>query len=526
MYQVFSLKYRPNTFDEVVGQSHVTQTLKNEIKYLRIANSYLFSGPRGVGKTTTARIFAKALNCINGPTSEPCNSCQQCKNIQLVNSLDVLEIDGASNRGIDEIRQLRERVRYASSQGKYKIYIIDEVHMLTDEAFNALLKTIEEPPSHVLFILATTAPYKLPLTILSRCQRFSFRKITPSAISEKIKSIASLESIEIDDSACSFIAKFVDGSLRDAISMLDQLIPYANGKIKITDIQDLLGLPPQSIFFELTSSIIKREPSSILALAQDVLNRQGIAPKELISGLINHLQTIFLLKTGVSANDESTKAYAEQVSLLKTSHILRLVEFLFDTEKNMRNALSEEIYLQQALVRASICTQTSIDDILAQFEQLEPRKQKTSVTEPIIAKPSTKPTTKVYSPEHKSDSQVAEIDSAQEKTPKNIQQIWKTLLHQLAEKRPSLESFVAQSVPVELSEGKLLLKYKNDFFKSKVEGNLSFLEEELVSIVNKPIHIVEYSNISKSNPKKSLLKEPIVKTTIEMFNAEIVTTHR
>ena len=525
MYQVFPLKYRPKTFDEVIGQTHVTQTLKNEVKYARIANSYLFAGPRGVGKTTTARIFAKALNCVNGPTPEPCNSCQRCKEIQLVNSLDVLEIDGASNRGIDEVRQLRERVKYAPSHGKYKIYIIDEVHMLTEEAFNALLKTIEEPPSHVLFILATTAPYKLPLTILSRCQRFNFRKVSPTSIAEKIKNIALLESVEIDDSACSFIAKFVDGSLRDAISMLDQLIPYTNGKIKTTDIQTLLGLPPQTIFFELTDYIIKRDSSSMLTLTQDIIN-QGIAPKELLSGLINHLQTIFLFKTGIPIDNESTSAYNKQVSLLKTPHILRLIKFLFDTEKNMRNALSEETYLQQALVRASICTQISIDEILAQLGSASKSHGDTdkilSDKSPMTPKESKSSDQPVKTKDQFPVSHPPLRGEPQEE-PTNLQQIWKSLCQKLtAEKHSSLESVIAQITPLELNDEKLLIQCANDFLKAKIEKNLSFLEDALNEIVSKPIHII----FEPSKSKKSLLEEPIVKTTIEMFNAEPVTTHK
>jgi len=527
VYQVFPLKYRPKTFDEVVGQSHIVQTLKNELKYTRIANSYLFTGPRGVGKTTTARIFAKALNCINGPTPEPCNSCPQCKEIQSGSSIDVLEIDGASNRGIDEVRQLRERVKYAPSHGKYKIYIIDEVHMLTQEAFNALLKTIEEPPRHVLFIFATTAPYKLPLTILSRCQRFNFRKISPSLISERIKNIAKLESIEIDNPACSFIARFVDGSLRDAISILDQLTPYTNGKIKITDIQTLLGLPPQTLFFKLTDSIIRRDPSSVLTLTQDTI-AQGIAPKELLSGLINHLQTIFLIKTGAHIDEGYKETYTNQASLLKTPHILRLIKFLFDTEKNMRYALSEEIYLQQALVRASICTQTSIDEILAQLELQKPSVARVYSSSESSSLPtrevSDMGSDEVHPPQSRSNLKVATTPahSDQQEPSTSLQQIWKSLLQKLADEKPPLESFVAQTMPVELNNGKILLQYKNDFFKAKIEENLPFLEGELTKIVNKSVHILFESPI----PKKSLLEEPIVKTTVEMFNAEPVTTHK
>lgn len=478
MYQILPLKYRPQTFNDVVGQPHIIQTLKKELKYSRIANAYLFAGPRGIGKTTTARIVAKALNCVNGPTPEPCNSCDRCKEIQGGNSLDVLEIDGASNRGIDEVRQLRERVKYAPSRGKYKVYIIDEVHMLTEAAFNALLKTIEEPPKHVVFIFATTAPYKLPLTILSRCQRFNFRKISPTAICEKIKAIAQLESVEIDNSACSVIAQFVDGSLRDAISIFDQLIPYTGGKVKANDVQTLLGLPSQTLFFELTDAIIKGDSAAILTLTQTVLN-QGVGTTELLSGLINHLQTLFLIKTGVAPDNPQN--YATQAELLETSDILRIINFLFDTEKYIRTALSQEIYLQQALVRVSMCAQPIIERVMDKFaeDKLMPIQEEQKI--------------------------------------EDAQKLWRMLHHKLG---PSLESIVAQATPIELNNGKLVIQCKNDFIKTKIREKLTLIEDELAKIANSPINIV----FEPPQAKKNLADEPIVQSAIKIFNAKLVQT--
>ncbi|MDD5437493.1 MAG: DNA polymerase III subunit gamma/tau, partial [Candidatus Omnitrophica bacterium] len=215
-YIAFARKYRPQTFDDIIGQSHVTTTLKNAISQDRVAHAYLFAGPRGVGKTTAARILAKALNCEKGPTTKPCNTCASCKEITQGSSLDILEIDGASNRGIDEIRNLRDNVKFAPAKGKFKVYIIDEVHMLTPEAFNALLKTLEEPPKHVKFIFATTQAHKVPPTILSRCQRFDFRRIGSAQIVENLKKIVGAEALEINDEALGLIARYSDGGMRDA----------------------------------------------------------------------------------------------------------------------------------------------------------------------------------------------------------------------------------------------------------------------------------------------------------------------
>jgi len=247
-YVVIARRWRPQQFNEIIGQEHVSKTLSNAIANNRIAHSYIFTGPRGVGKTTTARILAKAVNCEKGPTPHPCNECASCKAITVGNSMDVLEIDGASNRGIDEVRNLRENIRYAPTQGKYRIYIIDEVHMLTKEAFNALLKTLEEPPEHAMFIFATTEIHRVPATILSRCQRFDFRRIPLKTIMEHLRRICDGEKIDIQEEALLQIAKKADGSMRDAQSILDQLISFSGNKIAFEDVAQALGVIHQDLF--------------------------------------------------------------------------------------------------------------------------------------------------------------------------------------------------------------------------------------------------------------------------------------
>ena len=255
-YIVFARKWRPQNFDEVIGQEHVTKTLKNAFNSGRIAHAYIFSGPRGIGKTSTARILAKALNCQKDISTNPCNKCSTCSEIAKGTNLDVLEIDGASNRGIDEVRQLRENIKFSPTSSRYKIYIIDEVHMLTIEAFNALLKTLEEPPAHVKFIFATTQPHKVPSTILSRCQRFDFRRIPIVQIVQKLKEISKAEHIKIDEKVLVAIAKACEGSLRDAESILDQLTSYGRDTISLKDVSSVLGLIEQDVLFEFAKKII------------------------------------------------------------------------------------------------------------------------------------------------------------------------------------------------------------------------------------------------------------------------------
>jgi DNA polymerase-3 subunit gamma/tau len=265
-YQVFARKYRPQTFDDLVGQAHVTRTLKNAVEQNRLAHAYLFVGPRGIGKTSTARILAKALNCVNGPTVKPCGTCDSCKEITQGNSLDVLEIDGASNNGVEQVRELRDNVRYAPSKGHFKIYIIDEVHMLTSAAFNALLKTLEEPPAHVKFIFATTEPQKVLPTILSRCQRFDLHRIPANLIADHLQFIARNEKVTLEPAAAHAIAKVRDGGLRDAESMLDQLVAFCGENIAEHDVLNVFGFTSEQTVASFTEKILSGGTAEALEL--------------------------------------------------------------------------------------------------------------------------------------------------------------------------------------------------------------------------------------------------------------------
>ena len=290
-YQVTARKWRPQVAEDVVGQSHVTTTLRNAIATNRLSHAYIFSGPRGVGKTTTARILAKAINCLHAQNADPDNTCDICREITEGRSVNVFEIDGASNRGVDEIRNLRESVRYAPAKGKYKVYIIDEVHMLTKEAFNALLKTLEEPPPYTLFIFATTEIHKVPATILSRCQRFDFRRISIQEIIGRLRYIASEEKIIIDDNALLLIAKRADGSMRDAQSIFDQIISYCGEKIVAEQIIQMLNVVDEETFFRTTEIITAKDAKAALLLVDMIVNR-GVDMREFLQGIIEDRKSV------------------------------------------------------------------------------------------------------------------------------------------------------------------------------------------------------------------------------------------
>ncbi|HYR44897.1 MAG TPA: DNA polymerase III subunit gamma/tau, partial [Terriglobia bacterium] len=297
-YQVIARKFRPQVFEDVVGQKPIVQTLKNAIQMDRIGHAYLFSGPRGVGKTTTARILAKGLNCARGPTITPCNECASCQEISSGKSIDVFEIDAASNTGVDNIRELRESAKYAAARSRYKIFIIDEVHMLSTSAFNALLKILEEPPSHVVFIMATTERHKLPATILSRCQQFIFRMISPGEIQAHLRQIAVREGVKIDDRSLSYIVKASEGSMRDAQSLLDQIISFSGQEVVDEDVRDVLGFIPGEILARTLDALADRNSKALLEDVGIVVD-QGLSLQQYVRELIGRIRDLLILKLGL-----------------------------------------------------------------------------------------------------------------------------------------------------------------------------------------------------------------------------------
>ena len=372
-YQVLSLKWRPQTFNEVVGQDHVTHTLTNAFKKDRVAQAYLFTGPRGVGKTTTARLVSKALNCLNSP-GDFCNSCSNCTEITDGRNMDVLEIDGASNRGIDEIRNLREMIQYTPMNAQYKIFIIDEVHMLTTQAFNALLRTLEEPPKHGKFILATTDIQKVPATIISRCQRFDFNRITVSDIIDHVGTILQAEKVTIDDESVKALAAKADGSMRDALSILDQLIAYCGDKISFDDSTVVMGLIPHDTFFNVTRALKAKDVKSIVQLLHET-RMLGISAGELTIGLNKHIRNLLLASVPEALdiydmNLELKERYGIVSKEWDRRDLLRIAGILTDIEPKIQRATQPYILLEMMCLKLiEMDSSVSLENLLKQLKR-------------------------------------------------------------------------------------------------------------------------------------------------------------
>ncbi len=386
-YLVLARKYRPQTFEDVVGQTPVSRTLANALSSNRVAHGYIFSGPRGVGKTTTARILAKCLNCETGPTTTPCNKCDACVSIsQGTSTDDVLEIDGASNRGIEQIRELRESAKYTPARSRYRIYIIDEAHQITKDAFGALLKTLEEPPAHVIFMMATTEVQKIPAPILSRCQRFALRPISSDLVFKHLKEICAKEKVKVDDAALADIVRFVEGSLRDALSLLDQALVFSPKGITATTVRELLGLLPLELIRDFADTIHQGDPSAILKAVDDAV-RNGIDLTQLAKDLQSHYHNLLLAKAGVEdafkVDDAGARKQAERFDFPALERNIRLLSRLLD---DMRTSETPRALFEVSVLRLG---QKTVDPRLV-MERLE-KLAASAPAAPAVSAPTAAP---------------------------------------------------------------------------------------------------------------------------------------
>jgi DNA polymerase III subunit gamma/tau len=556
-YQVTARKWRPQTFAELVGQEHVARTLQNALRHSRIAHAYLFTGTRGVGKTTTARLLAKALNCEMGPTADPCNQCSLCQAITLGSSLDVLEIDGASNRGIDEIRDLREKIRYAPTRGRYKIYIIDEVHMLTEHAFNALLKTLEEPPPGVVFIFATTEPQKVPITILSRCQRFDFRKLASAEIAGCLGKIAEQEGIQISAAALHRVARRAEGSLRDAQTLFDQVIAFCGAQVPDGEVALLLGLAGEEQILHLMQAVVARDPRAVLEALSHLLQR-GHDARELCRQLLECVRDMIVVKVGTSVPSVLDRSPAELEGLQKLGaqvaieELHTLFELLAATEMKVRDSTQPIWMLEVSLVKlASLPHLQSLSTLIARLEALERRLGQIAGgetpplpspmnhvrdTEPSLATPATTTTHDMPPP---AEPPAAPVVSDQPTSAADITQ----KIIESASTRP-LGWILEQHCKLQLADTALeIIFHGNNRMARELlhEGEtLQTLQqivrtvvgrEMAVRIIDTPEPNDEAAPPARSNPPPadtltSLARAPIVRETLELFGGRILDIRR
>ncbi len=567
-YLVLARKWRPQTFEDVVGQNPITQALQNAIATKRVAHAYLFAGPRGVGKTSVARILAKALNCQEGPTPHPCDRCSFCQEIRDGISVDVLEIDGASNRGINEIRELRENVKYLPSKNKYKIYIIDEVHMLTPEAFNALLKTLEEPPPHVIFVFATTEPHKIPLTILSRCQRYDFKRIPSASILEQLKKIAAREGMEIGDPGLHLIARQAQGSMRDAQSLLDQVLSFSGPKVSEEEVIEALGIIDRKILHETIQSLAEGEGERLLRIVEEVYTF-GYDLKEFcgeVAQLLRDLLVLKLLPRGsqeasglMDLPEEEIRDLAVQAEKFSREEVHSLFRALLAAHEETARSAFPRLILEMTLTRlARRKPVLSVEEVLEKLRAMEERLlARGGIAAPPPSLPAARPTVdrpavpEELEEEEEKAEEVPEAAGTLEEpggeTAAGLsgrsQEIWGEFISFAKKKKPPFASLLEHGQPLILEESRLEVGYpKKSFYLERMQetDNLNFLENLSREFFKRNLKVkvtgvsaeallrgpVPESPGEKKNSKREkeeeALNHPLVRDAIHVFGGRVV----
>jgi len=537
-YLIYARKYRPKTFDEMIGQKTVVQTLKNAIKSNRVAQAYIFSGMRGVGKTTAARIFAKALNCQHGPTPTPCNKCEFCKSVDEDRSVDVLEIDGASNRGIDEVRSLREGVKYKPIHSRNKVIIIDEVHMLTDPAFNALLKTLEEPPSHTVFIFATTEFHKVPATIISRCQHFEFKKISQRDIINHLLDITQKEKIKISAAGLNLIAEAADGSLRDAQSLLDQAVAFSGEVINDEDLKEILGTISREILFEFSSMIMEEKADAVFLLVDRLIER-GFDLRYFYKELIQHFRNLLLVKSIegpqelIPLNEEEIDSLKKEAQKASSEDILRYLSVLQQGEQGLKYSSHPRIYLEVLLVK--LCHFKKLVPVTDLIKELENLKGE------ISAKTHQNTGLEVESrtEEEKGPNTIPNVQEEEKVIPRERvkkEEIIKEAIKVLQKEKSSLAAMLAQYSSFKLrdraekgSAGTLEISFSGGkkFYLDALQKEMKLLERIASDIIGEKVKVKLSEEIVEEGSRRekeveAALKDPNVQYFMDLFKAQVI----
>lgn len=542
MYQALYRQYRPKTFDEVLGQKHITITLKNQIQKENIGHAYLFSGTRGTGKTSTAKIFSRAVNCLNSRDGNPCNECEICKGILDESIMDVIEMDAASNRRIDDIRELRDKVIYPPARTKYKVYIIDEVHMLTPEAFNALLKTLEEPPKHLIFILATTEPEKLPQTILSRCQRFDFKRVTTKDIIENMKNICSTLNIDVEDKVLNLIARNSDGAMRDALSLLDQCVSFGSGEITYSDAISILGIVNTDMILNIVQNIIDKNLENVLQSIDEVI-QNGKDIHQFIKDLINHFRNLMIIKTSknpvdlIDIDEESLNKYLSQSKNISIGFILRGLDILVEADEKAKWSTQPRVILEMASIQLTkLEEELSLEERVKRLEQgiktekilkeesvtygnkpAEIRKEQTEKEKPTVDKQQEVQNKKeIY------------IDDGKELQFETIVNDWQNVLQAIKAIKVNVFALLMEGEPISYSGNVLTIGYKPDYGIHRAAistpANADVVNQGISAYFKKNIDVrftmIGDKPIDKKEEKDN--KEKAIKEVIDFFGENIV----
>jgi len=546
-YLVLARKYRPQTFDQVIKQDHVTQTLTNAILAGRVAHAILFSGPRGTGKTTVARILAKAMNCKDGPVPVPCNECRSCREITTGSAVDVFEIDGASNNSVDQIRELRENVKYMPAHSLYKIYIIDEVHMLSIAAFNALLKTLEEPPPHVMFVFATTEPRKIPITILSRCQRHDFRRINVESISKHMKELCAKEGVKIAVDSLELIAREAGGSMRDGLSLLDQVMSCTKGAITHEHVLNILGVIDREIIFNLSAAILRGKIQEVLDILDEIYS-SGHDMKKLYADLIEHFRNLLIVKM-VEKSDRLVDIPSHEIDLMldqvkevTRTFLNQILDLLFKEDIFILNSTQPRLAIEMVFIKMfQMKPVLPIDVLIEKLDNLrkdifKPRTNFRDTENRPMFKDNEEDSTKISVEASGTAESIEPFTSTPPDLNENIDSIWQKLLATFSEKYPSLaanlkystiKSLVGHRLEIEVNGNdfniKMLRRDKNSATIKKVCSDFFGKDMEIIIATKKTQNLEEQSKKSHAERlKQEALSHPLVTDTLDIFNGNVV----